>query len=493
MNTPVRARNLISNVLSLGGGEILARLVAFFGTAYLARVLGPEGFGLVGFATAVCGFLALSNWALNDIGAREVAKTPHEAGVVGASVIAVKLTLAITGWLILALVFPLLGLPEAARPVILVTGLLLFAMAMDGAWILKGLEQSRMVGVAQVLGQMLFVALVFVLVDTPRDITFAPFAQFAGEFTAALLLSAWIFRAHRPRIDWLRGLGVLRAAGFLIISRLFRALIFSFDVLLLGFLLTQHEVGLYTAPYRIVFLLLAISVAIYTAYLPAYTRAAALNDSQLSGLVNRSMEMAAAVGIPLTVGGMILAEPLLVLLFGPAYSDGAGAFRWLLLSVALIFLYGGARNVLIVLGLTRTDLALVAGAAVVNVALNLLFIPRYGIEGAALVTALSEALILAGVFWVVRRHGVHVQPSRLARPLLAAVIMAAVLLYAAPELPLGLKLTLGCASYLVSLMLLAGVPEDARPWLQTIGATIGASRYTKRKVKPDHSTTGTKP
>ena len=493
MNTPVRARNLFSNVLSLGGSEILARLVAFFGTAYLARVLGPEGFGLVGFATAVCGFLALSNWALNDIGTREVAKTPHEAGDVGTSVIAVKLILAIAGWLILALVFPLMGLSDEARPVILITGLLLFAMAMDGAWILKGLEQSRLVGVAQVLGQMLFVSLVFMLVHAPGDIAFAPLAQFTGEFTAALLLNAWIFRAHRPRIDWRRGLCVLRAAGFLIISRLFRALIFSFDVLLLGFLLTQHDVGLYTAPYRVVFLLLAISVAIYTAYLPAYTRAAALNDGQLSGLVNRSLELAAAVGIPLAVGGMILAEPLLALLFGQAYSGGAGAFRWLLLSVALIFLYGGARNVLIAVGRTRTDLALVSAAAVVNVTLNLLLIPHYGIEGAALVTALSEALILVGVLWVVRRHGVRVQPSRLARPLLAAVIMAAILLYAVPGLSFGLKLALGGASYLTSLLLLAGIPEDARPWLQTIGATIGASRYTKRTTKPDHSRTGTKP
>ena len=483
MKNPVRAQNLLSNVLSLGGGETLARVVAFFGTAYLARVLGPEGFGLVGFATAVCGYLALSNWALNDIGAREVAKTPREAGVVGASVIAVKLLLATTGWLILVLVFPLLGLPQEARPVILFAGLLLFAMAMDGGWILKGLEQSRMVGVAQVLGQILFVALVFLLVHAPVDIAFAPLAQFIGEFAAALLLGVWIFHAHRPRIDWRRGFSVLRAAGFLIVSRVFRTLIFSFDVLLLGFLLTQQDVGLYTAPYRVVFLLLAIAVAIYAAYLPAYTRAAELKDGQLSDLVNRSLELAAAAGIPLAVGGMVLAEPLLTLLFGSAYAGGAGAFRWLLLGVAVIFLYSGARNVLIVLGQTRTDLALVATAAAINVALNCWVIPRYGIEGAALVTALSESLILVGVLWVVRRVGVNVQLSRLARPLLAALIMAAVLLYAVPGLPLGLKLVLGCATYAASLLMLGGVPEDARPWLHTIGIAAGTTGYNKRKAK----------
>ena len=80
------------------------------------RAPGSEGFAVVGFATTGCGYLALSKWALNDIGARAVAKTPHEAGFVGASVIAVKLILATTGWLILVLVFSLLRLPQEARP-----------------------------------------------------------------------------------------------------------------------------------------------------------------------------------------------------------------------------------------------------------------------------------------------------------------------------------------------------------------------------------------
>lgn len=493
MNSPVHARNLFGNILSLAGGEMLARLTAFFGTAYLARVLGPDGFGLFGFAIAVYGYLALSNLALNDIGSREVAKAPDQSGVIGASVIAVKLVLATASWLFLALAFPWLGLEPESRPVILLTGLLVFALAMDGSWILKGMEQSRLVCVVQVLGQALFVALAMLLVAGPGDVAFAPLAQFAGEFAAAVLLGAWIFRTHRPRIEWLRGFGVLRAAGFLIASRLFRALVFSFDVLVLGFLLTPRDVGRYTASYRLVFLLLAIAVAIYTAYLPAYARAASLKDGQLSDLVNRSLQLAAVVGIPLAAGGMVLAEPLLALLFGAGYVAGAGALRWLLLSVALIFLYGGTRNVLVVFGHTRTDLAIVAAAAAVNVVLNLLLIPRYGIEGAALVTALSEAFILVCLVWAVRRCAVRVRLAWLARPLLAALVMVAVLLFGVPELPLGQRLVVGAAVYLGGLLLLGGIPEDARPGLCAIQAALCASRGPRGKHDDKHSTTGIKP
>jgi len=69
-------------IAALGGGEILARLVAFATTTVLARRLGPEGFGILGFASALCGYFALAvGGGLNDLAARDVAR--HPAGATG--------------------------------------------------------------------------------------------------------------------------------------------------------------------------------------------------------------------------------------------------------------------------------------------------------------------------------------------------------------------------------------------------------------------------
>ncbi len=61
---------ILGNILSLGSGEIIARVVALLGITYVARRLGPEEFGVIGFAAALFGYLALAVTAgFNDIGA----------------------------------------------------------------------------------------------------------------------------------------------------------------------------------------------------------------------------------------------------------------------------------------------------------------------------------------------------------------------------------------------------------------------------------------
>ena len=56
-------------IAALGGGELLFRLVAFATTTLVARRLGPDGFGVLGFASALCGYFALGFGAgLSDSG-----------------------------------------------------------------------------------------------------------------------------------------------------------------------------------------------------------------------------------------------------------------------------------------------------------------------------------------------------------------------------------------------------------------------------------------
>src|SRR3989338_9177639 len=89
------SNKIVNSILSLGSGAIVSRLVAFIGTTYLARTLGPAGFGIIGFAIAICGYLSIAVTAgFDNIGAREVARRPQDASAIAASAIVVKLGLA---------------------------------------------------------------------------------------------------------------------------------------------------------------------------------------------------------------------------------------------------------------------------------------------------------------------------------------------------------------------------------------------------------------
>ncbi len=463
---PWSSRRLMSNVLSLSGGEVLSRLVAFFGTAWVARRVGPEGFGAIGFATAVCGYLSIAVLAgFNDVGAREVARRPSEAPTLAAGAMAMRLLLAITAFAALAVIVPFLNEPATVKWVVLLTGLSFFSLALDGGWVLKGLERNALVGLSLIVAQCVYVATVLAAVRRPGDVTLVPVARFAGEMLAAGMLGYGILRLGRPHVHLAIGWRMLKASGFLTLSRLLRALIFSFDVVVITILLGTGPAGYYTAAYSLCYLLLAIAVSTSVSFLPLLTRAHLEGEGPLGDAAGRAIELAAAIGAPLVVGGMLLAGPLLHLVFGPGYEAGAGALAVLLLSIGCIFLWGTVHNVLLVCDRTGAEMWTIAVAAILNVGLNLLLVGRYGLVGAAGSTALAELLILVSGTWLARQAGVRWRWGPTLRPLAATAVMALGVWLVRDRWPLVMSVALGGIIYIL-LLLLLGVPREVRDVLK---------------------------
>lgn len=202
-----------------------------------------------------------------------------------------------------------------------------------------------------------------------------------------------------------------------------RTIIFTSDVVLIGFLMDERAVGLYTAAYRVGFLLLAMAVAVHVSYLPAMTRAAAEGRARVRAVAEQSLDLAAMLAAPLIVGGMIVANPLIRALFGAEYADGAGALRLVLLSVGCIFFSLAFHNILLVSNRLAAETRIVAAAAVVNIVLNVFLIPRYGLLGAASATVASEGLILAATYCAVGTLGISPTLRGAIGPLVAAAGM----------------------------------------------------------------------
>ncbi len=66
---------IFKNLISLASAEVISKIIALITAAYLGRILKPEGFGILGFATAfVSYFLLMVNFGLDTYGTRETAK-----------------------------------------------------------------------------------------------------------------------------------------------------------------------------------------------------------------------------------------------------------------------------------------------------------------------------------------------------------------------------------------------------------------------------------
>jgi O-antigen/teichoic acid export membrane protein len=445
-------------IAALGGGEILSRLVAFGATTLVARRLGPDGFGILGFAAALCGYFALAvGGGLNDLGARDVARDPGRAAHIYNVVVSVRVPLALVSLALLALLAFALPRPDGQRAVIALSGLSLVSLAIDPSWAIKALGRSSLAASAMIGTQLIVLAGVALLVTGPDAVLAVPIVQFAAEAIAGLTLALGVLRATSaapPAVA--EGLSLLRESAPLVFGRGMRVVIVSFDMVMLGLVASSREVGVYAAVYRVHFFVLALVVAIQAAYLPVMARASARGPAELRHVSEDALSGAAIIGAPLVAGGFVVAGPLLAFLFGAPYAEGAHALQWLLVSLAFVFVHGLLHGIYVVTGRTHLEARWFAAAAAVNIVANLWLIPRYGIAGAAAATALAEAIIACGGILASRMAGVGAVVAAWIKPAGAAAAMALVVWAMGERMPAPARCALGAVVYSVAILALIG-------------------------------------
>lgn len=169
------------------------------------------------------------------------------------------------------------------------------------------------------------------------------------------------------------------------------------------------------------------------------------------------------IGIPATVGLCLLAKPITHVLVAPQYYAG---YRIIPLVASGAFLVGVAHRFTIGLSYyKRTDLLMLCylGSVVLNVILNLLFIPRYGYMAAASTTFVSYAFLLLSTIFVSRRYFIWEFPFKsLAKVTFASIVMALALYYfgnsitSTTLLNLIIVVFIGIVVYFVTLFLVGG-------------------------------------
>jgi O-antigen/teichoic acid export membrane protein len=238
------------NFLKLGLGEVFARLIAFAATIYIARVLGPESYGIVGFALAITLYFSwFTDFGIEELAPRELARNPARIRDLAPSLVAARTLIAIVCAAGLA-IYSWLFLPQPDAAVLAACALTLLPVGLGVRWVFYGFEKMGRVALARGLGELLRLLLIIVLVKTSTDIVQVPLAQFVGEMLAALLLLWWA-RQHgfrmTWRIDWQHIEPVFRRARSLMLTALMGLIIYNSDLLILRMFRPVREIGLYLA------------------------------------------------------------------------------------------------------------------------------------------------------------------------------------------------------------------------------------------------------
>ena len=235
------------------------------------------------------------------------------------------------------------------------------------------------------------------------------FAGLAGGFISGIAISALInFRYvelhfRRFTLFHLKSLfsfffwQSLTLSGFLVIT--------STDVLFIAYYMSTADVGIYRVAFQLAVLGLFVTFAVQNVLFPRFSR---WNQEGNKGLIATSLAKAytfsLALAIPYCVGGWLTGSLLLEYVFGTEFSSGAGALFILLLAlIAAVFPILQVMT-LNALNQPKYSFYVTAVAVVVNIALNILLIPLFGINGAAIATLISIMIYSIGGYIVLRNY-----------------------------------------------------------------------------------------
>lgn len=203
---------------------------------------------------------------------------------------------------------------------------------------------------------------------------------------------------------------LLRFSVPLMLSALLMALLTRTDTLMVGYFRSSAEVGLYSAAYPLANGMLVVLTAIGYLYLPMASRFDAAGErEEVNAIYELTTKWALILTFPLFLLFALFPGDVLAVVFTPDYRAAGTAFVVLALGGLSSLLFGRCQETMSALG--HTGYILVTNASVfgLNVALNLVLIPRFGIEGAAATSALSFLLLNAGLYGILRVQ-FHVSP-----------------------------------------------------------------------------------
>lgn len=407
------ALRVVDNTAWVLAERLLRYLIGFLLGIWIARYLGVEQFGLLSYASA---FVSVAAWlsvlGLDPTVVRELVADPRRRDEALGSLLALRLLGAALMLLVTLLVLPLVDPSDPrARAMILLISLAQVPMACDSidCWFQAQLA-SRLAAIARILALLVVVAVRVILIWRQAPIeAFAWAILLEGVLVALAMLAAYRRAGNRPRQlrPSLAKMRALLANGWpLVLSTAAVAVYQRADQVMIGELAGYAAVGAYSVAVRFVDLLAlgptVLLATLYPALLIARSGDSALYARRVQALFDVSLWSALVLASLLWFAG----GPMIRLFYGAAFA-GAATVLAVLAWLPLLAFTGMVRlRVLMAENALRTALAIELTACALNIAGNLLLIPRWGASGAAL-AALAAAgiapLVAAPFSPVVRR------------------------------------------------------------------------------------------
>lgn len=367
---------------------------------WMARYLGPVQFGLLNYVVAVAFlFSAVATFGMDSIVVRDVIKEPEQRYHILGTAVVVQVMGGVAAWLC-AVVTAYIVQRDDMRFVAMIA-LLGTVSVFKASEVIKFWFESQVKSRYSVWAEN-GIFLVSATVKAGLILVCAPFMAFIwvlwfeGLFTAGALLlvySRYVGSSFRWRFQKERWHRLIHNGTPLMVSGLAMAGYMRMDQIMLGKLLNEEAVGIFSAALRLSEAWYFIPVSIMASLFPGVISAKNAGKLQYVARLEFTHTIMVILALALAIPMTFCADWVVELLYGNRYHGAGMVLALHIWSALFVFLGVASHQWFVTENLQRYVLFRTLCGALVNIMLNFILIPAYGPMGAAIASLVAHGLV----------------------------------------------------------------------------------------------------
>jgi O-antigen/teichoic acid export membrane protein len=380
-------RVVARNTAFMLGGQILIKMFAFVFNVYVVRRLGDVHFGRYSAALAyVAIFAMLTDLGMSQLSVREMARKQENIAWMVPDTVVLRAVLSLAAIVGITLSAWLLGkTPDMVLGIFIAScGLLLYAFQgpLDNVMIAQ--ERLDFSSVSRLSNQMVFIILGTIL-----------FVMGLASFYVVRQVLRLHFEWPNPHHWW----PLLQASFPFGIIGAIEVFTRRFDTVFMSFVLTDAAVGWYNVSYNLILMMTLLAQSLAISMYPTLVKAYDSGRGSIQDIVQRALRYLLLLSLPIAVGGMLLADRIIILLYGQEFANAIPVMRILMWALPSMFLTEILGYALLTMHLEKKGVRIEIINALISIILNVTLIPRLGVIGAAITMVVTRliSIVLASM------------------------------------------------------------------------------------------------
>jgi O-antigen/teichoic acid export membrane protein len=407
ITSQINTKSALKNTIWLYLEKIIAMVILLLVNIVMARQLGPEYFGSLSITLSfIAIFTPIIALGLNAIVTRELCLDRANEGKIVGTVLALRFFGVVLGAAcILLLANSVIDVlkPHFVLILILVLGNSFSVFNLIEHWFQSRME-SKYVSVIRTAVLVVFSAIRLTVAYVEPSILNFVIVQ-AAEWTVVGVVLALTYykkrsKAYSFEIDLGYGLRLLKESIWLIFSGVAAVIYLKIDQLMLGAMVGEKEVGIYSIAVKFSEIWYFFPTALAASFLPKLLSDKSLSAEKYNKALQMLLDFMFALALFVAIFTVLFSSFFIPFLYGSAYAESVNLLNIQIWACCFVFMRAISSKWLIAESLVKFSLISQGSGAIINIFMNYYLIPIWQAEGAAWATLVSYFFASYVCFWL---------------------------------------------------------------------------------------------